>query len=235
MAMNGLEKSREIVAKNGTVSVLMTITGLNYREVSGLADLVFGRRLADEIHFTLMTPARKENMPIEVSVSEFIQVWRQLVHTFGKFNRKRERVFFRIFETGDMLKLAEVVGRERLWRGLTDLGDTGVKTGNGGVLFAVDGVTASYFPVSLWPHEAFLIDADAVNRLAHMQQFTIAELRTAQGETKKYTAGQLSKRENYRAAYRRAVTQWLDNFGHDYLKEEGVFFNGLRREVQERR
>ncbi len=212
----------------------MTLTKLNCTDLVGVADLVHDKNLADQVHFALMTPARAVNLAIEIGTQEMATIWAQLRELYQRDGSENlDQPAFKIFEVNDLAKLEAVVGSQKLWTSLTDLeSEQGVNISNGNLTFTLDGVRVDFYPVSLWPHEAFLIDADAVSRLPHMQQFTIAELRTGSGEAKKYNVAQLTGNEDYPTSYIRIVNAWVQHFGRGYLEEEAHFFQGLRQRAK---
>lgn len=232
VVMNGFKHAREVVIpyeEGGTISALMTLTRLNSGDIEGLADFVFENKLADEVHYCPMSPERAENFTIELDEEEFGHAWSELVGVFQRHGS--ERVFFKLFQLEDIKKLERAVGSHALWTALT--GESVRTFVEGNVIFEVEGVVVSFFPVSIWPHEAFFVDADGVNRVAHAQKFTLDELRRGSGETAAYTVAALTAREDYPSAHRRAVRHWWEHFGTAHYMNELEYFAGLRERAGE--
>lgn len=230
--LKGFERAREVVIPyetGGTISALMTLTRLNFRDIEGLANFIFENNLADEMHYCPMSPERSENFQIELDEKELGNAWRQIVRAFDRHGPKR--VFIKLFELDDLKKLERVVGSRALWRSLT--GESVRTFVEGSAIFEVEGVPVSFFPVSIWPHEAFFVDADGVNRVAHTQKFTINELRRGLKETAPYTIAALTPEENYPAAYRRAARHWWKHFGATHYINELEYFAALRKRAEE--
>ena len=232
VVMNGFKHARQVVVpyeSGGTVSALMTLTRLNFGDIGGLVDFVFENKLADEMHYCPMSPERSENFAIELDDEEFGHAWSELVRVFQCYGS--ERVFFKLFQLEDLKKLERTVGSRALWGALTD---ESVKTFvEGNVIFEVEGVVVSFFPVSIWPHEAFFVDADGVNRVAHAQKFTLEQLRRGTGEKAAYTIAALTSREDYPVAYQRAAHHWWERFGAARYMSELEYFAGLRERAGE--
>ncbi|MDP2669279.1 MAG: hypothetical protein Q8P07_05630 [bacterium] len=228
VVMNGFKYAREAIVpfkEGGTISALMTLTRLNFGDVEELAHLVFGENLADEMHYCPMSPERPVNFPIELTEEDLVLVWRALTRVFRLYGSKR--VFFKLFQLDDFKKLERVVGSRALWKALNS---KSIKTFvEGDVIFEIEGVVISFFPVSIWPHEAFLVDADGVNRAAHAQKFTLDELRRENGNPAIYNISALTPNENYLDAYQRTVNHWWKHFGAAHFMNELEYFAELQK------
>lgn len=231
-ALQGLRQAREIVASNGRVTSLFTLTELNYGSLLETADFLFGHGLIDQLHVTTLSPARAELIDLErFDLREF---WSQARHAFRKYEhnaRGDQRMFFRLYRHQELLKLAHVIGHREVARAF----EQGVEFAPGEVYLTLQDVPIVFAPLSLWPGETFLIDADGTYRTAYSISRTLAELRlgrTKDGEdTRGFSVETLSGDFDLPSLYRRCVDQWWKFRGRRYLKEEAEVLRRLRTQA----
>lgn len=254
VAMNGLRYAREITvppSKGGRVTSLFTVTKFNFNDLYTTANLLFlqndepfavdpgsGRRLdlIDEFHITTMSPVLPENLPIEIDTNEMRIVWGQVMKLYTEhLNEGREDVFFRIYRAPDIVKLADAVGRKKFWAAITNTDPDdpySVDIGIGFIRFYIDKVPALYYPLSTFPNETFLIDADATCRLPYCQKYSIVELRSGQSksgeDTTKYSVKQLDQNSSYADSYLEEVDWYWANFGKKALEKEAEIMDDIK-------
>jgi len=250
-AMEGLKKAREITKsprEGGKVTSLFTLTKINFRDISKVADMLFqpnpeskdGLDYIDELCITTLSPARDPNKPLELSpdfeqgdVSDFLIAWEQIKDISARYNKDRQRVFFGIYRMQDLEKLARAVGVSKF---LESLKPELVQAAGGAIIFYLDGVPIRYSPLSIWPQETFLIDADGANRVAYSPQYRLEELRTGQdikgNNISNFTVKQLDENSCYKESYENYAKHWWNFFGREHLKKEMAFIKRMREMAQ---
>ncbi len=243
IALKGLIRAKEITLphkKGGRISALFTITKLNYKDVLKTADFLFSNGLIDEFHITTIAPVRREHSQLEVSVKEFKKAWKQIVKIYKKYGlhkNGRERVFFRLYRHQDLEKLAYAVGVKKFLNAILIIDEEKkknplVEVAIGRIIFYIDGVPVTFSPLSTWPQETFLIDADGANRVAHSLKYTISDLRKGmrqQTKSSNYTVNQMNIKSDFVKSYHLAVDKWWEKFGKNFLREERDVFNRLQK------
>lgn len=230
MAISGLERAREVANE---VNVPYTLTNLNFGDVFETADFVLGQGLADGIDFTTMSPARLELLPYEISLEQMVAAWSGARDATSRYPG---HVFFRLYRHADLEKLMLVVGQSRFWSiflGETENTDNylvGVEVGK--ISLVLDGVLVTYAPLSTWPPETFLIDADGRYGMAYSIGYTLEELHAGvsrSGEDlRPFTVAQLAPQSNFQELYRKCVDQWWGFLGQKYFQEEMETFRRIR-------
>ena len=218
---NGIRHGRSILKPNGRLSSLMTITNLNYTDILPLAESLLSQNLVDQAHFTFMSSKREPNFAIEMKLAEWRIAWNQLKEAYQKYPDKIVIKFFRI---EDLDMLAQVIGTSKVFQRLQD--KKTMRASIGVLIFDIEGVEVHFYPVSLWPQESIVIDADSAYRTAYMQQYTIEQLRK-DPDKQKFTVCQLTAQSDFIESYHRCVDHWWTHFGKDILeKERAVFEKG---------
>ncbi len=213
VAREGIRLGREVADK---VTSLMTLTSLNYSTVREVGESLLVSGEVDEYHFTPMTPYRPVNMPIEMSPADFRVAFEQIAQLTSL---EPGKVFLRLYRIQDIIKLAEAVGHQKVWnamdQGLVDLGR---------IIFYIDNVEVTYYPLSIWPQEEVVIDADGVYRFAGSVQYSLEEYRNGENQAGKmidhYTSNQLDAESNLLREYKAAARKWWLFHGKRYLGEE---------------
>jgi len=226
VAITGLESARLVSDK---VTSLMTLTSINYADISATVDMLFSRALVDEFHVTTMTPYLPSNFSIEITEEEFRVAWRQLVNVFQKYP---DKIFFKIYRHQDLMKIAKAVGYEKFWKAFTRESDSpegpAVGVGDGFVEIVIDNVAVRYFPASIVLTETFLIDADGAYRTGGAQQYTLQELRRGvsnQGDAiNQYTFTPLTPTSKFAQVYEDSVNYWWKYWGANFLSQEKEAF-----------
>ena len=241
-AMNGLKHAREVVrsrAEGGYVASLLTLTTINAKDTLNVADVLLGgdgEPLVDKLNLTTMGPTNAINAALEMSVEDFAEGWTEIKRACEKYNTAdNERVSLGLYRIEDVEKLAAVVGEQKFLESFPqDAGEaeTRVKFRGNFIETHIDGVPVSYLPISIWPPEELLIEADAAYRVAYEGQFTLDELRTGRSkdgrDTKPYTVAQLTPETDFREVYEKAVDLYWQHFGHKKLDEEFAAFQRIR-------
>ena len=229
------------------MSCAYTITSINAHDVEATAELVLNaqsgsqRPLADAIDVTTMSPVRDDIAAYECSVEDLRTAWEQVVRLAGKWNTEdRSRVYFRIYRHGDVEKLANAIGPERFWDAFTDIGEDGcVRVEKGHISFMIDGVKVTYSPLSLWPNETFLIDADGAQRTAYSLKHTLAELRSGRADdgadVTGFTVQQLDPNSSFTDSYEKCVDVWWRSLGENYLAEELAMLQRIKAAAETHR
>lgn len=108
----------------------------------------------------------------------------------------------------------------------------------GKMTFKIDGVPVNYFPVSIWPPEEFIIDADGANRVAFSISHTLKDLQSGKdkegGDTNGYTVDYLNSNSDFIKTYQKSVDQWMEFKGKDFLKEEVEMFERIKKLSEEK-
>lgn len=148
---------------------------------------------------------------------------------------KKQRVFVRFYRHEDIEKLAGAVGYKKFWNSLeiepARQKNPKVESSIGRITFYIDGVPVTFSPLSTWPQETFLIDADCANRVAHSLKYTLAELQKGINKSKNYTVNQLNEKSNLVESYNKVVDLWWMKFGKNYLREEINVFNRIKSKI----
>lgn len=227
MTMQGMERAHEVLKEGGTVNSLMTLTNLNFCDVGNTANFLFENGLVDGMDITTMSPARPELAKFEISGPEMATAWKQIKQVSNKFNADDQKVYFRIYRHQDFEKLAHVVGVRKFRKALlnlTTVGDRVVNIDVGRITISIDDVYITYAPLSIWPSETFLIDADGANRVAYSLGYTLSELRSGKnnkGENiQQFTVEQLNENSSLKETYHKCVDLWSSTLGKRFLKEE---------------
>lgn len=206
-AITGLKRGAEIAKQT---NVLMTLTQINYKHVLETASMVF-QNGANQLHITPVSPTKKFSQAVDIE--EMRIALSQICRATKKFGK--EKIFFRIYRHEDLIKLAEVVGHKAFTKAFKSAFVRGSE-----LLLKLRGLTISYFPISLWPTETILIDADAAYRVAFSAEHTLSELRNGLEEL---TVSQLTENSNLQNEYHHCVSHWWNNFGNNFfLKEKEV-------------
>lgn len=242
-AMNGLRHAREIVrprAEGGYIASLLTLTSINARDVLKVADAVLdgedGEPLVDKLNIVTMSPTNAINAGLEMHVDDFAEGWSEIKRACEKYNTPgNERISLGLYRIEDVEKLAAVVGEQKFLESFPSdeaEAEKRVRTRGNFIETHIDGVPVSYLPVSIWPPEELLIEADAAYRLAFEGQFTLDELRTGRSkngrDTKPYTVAQLTPETDFHEVYEKAVELYWQRFGHKKLDEEFAAFQRIR-------
>lgn len=228
-AMAGLARAREVVKPDGRVTSLFTVTELNHAELVRTAHLLFGDEVVDEWHITTLSPARRDIAALECH--DLSEVWTQARRAFrqyGQASNSKQRIFFRLYRHQDLLKLARVVGPGAVLEALER--PTGFTPGE--VYLTLEDVPIVFSPLSLWPGETFLIDADGAYRTAYSISRTLVELRHGRSDDgedlRGFTVERLRPGFDLMALHERCVDQWWRFRGRRYLKEEIDVLRALR-------
>lgn len=241
-AMNGLRHAREVVkapSEGGYVASLFTLTKLNARDTGAVADTVFaeheGHPLVDKLNFTTMSPTNAVNRAIEIDTSDFAAAWEGIKAACAKWNTPgNERISLGIYRIQDIEKFAAIVGERTFLDALTaDEHDPFKVQFRGNFIeMHLDGVPLSYLPVSIWPPEELLIEADAAYRVAYEAQFTLDELHLGKSkdgqDTRAFTVAQLTPATDLQQVYEKAVDHYWQHFGSGRLDEECAAFARIR-------
>jgi len=229
-AIEGLANAKEIVKKNGRVSTLMTLSILNYLDISKLADYLLGNNniLIDELHITPMVPKQPNNYAVNLDQTAFDTVWSQFKEIFKKYNTESKyKCFFKMYNIEDITKLAKSVGLSNIQNAIL-----GINTNkppilhNGSITFFIENIPITYFPSSIWPQESIFIDADVTYRVAYAHQFTLRQLRM-KPELKKFTVTQITPESNLQEIYEQTVDHWWQYFGKEFLQKEQEIFKAI--------
>lgn len=252
ITMNGLRHAREITVppeKGGKVTSLFTLSNLNYQDknIEKTADMLLSgeKPLVDEFNITTMSATRESLNSIVISphyregdVEEFKEAWTQIKNVFNKYGRDesgKQKVYLRIYIHEDLEKLAYAVGPKKFMEAVKDREseDDYVGVDVGKMTFKIDGVVVNYFPVSIWPPEEFIIDADGASRVAFSIGHTLKELQSGKdkkgGDIKGYTVDYLNNDSDFIKTYQKEVDQWMEFKGKDFLKKEIEMFERIKK------
>ena len=234
-ALIGLQHAREVTKsapQGGRITSLFTLTSLNQASFEETAELLFARQtpLVDQLHVTTMSPTRPELELLEqMDLREFWSQARRVFSRHGSTAQGQQRIFLRLYRHQELTKLARVVGTKELSRAFTE----GVRFAPGEVYFTLDGVPCIFAPLSLWPGEEFLIDADGRYGMAYSIGQTLSSLRRGTNENSEdvsgYSVAQLTPGFDLRSLYQKCVDQWWRFKGQRYLEEEAEIFRLLTR------
>lgn len=235
MAINGIKGARKVSKR---ITSLFTLTNLNYQDIEGVADLLLGgtEPLVDQFRVTFVSPTNDTNAKLVVTPEQLAIAWESMQRITEKYGQDRigELGIYRI---GDVELLAAAVGEQKLVDVFTvqqDGSATLIADANM-LITEMDGVVVSYLPLSIWPPEEFLIEADAAQRTAHEAKFTLEELRSSrskQGEsTSAYTVSQLTPVSDFKSEYARCVDHYWQHIGAEKLLEEQAVWARIRSRV----
>lgn len=228
-ALVGLERAREILKPSGRLTSLYTVTEFNHASIEATADILFGRSLVDQWHVTTLSPARREIASLErMDLREFWVQAQRAFHTYGHNANGEQRVFFRFYRHQELLKLAEAVG----YGEVAEAFEHGVRFAPGEIHLTLQDVPIVFSPLSLWPGETFLIDADGTFRTAYSISKRLTDLRrghTRDGEdVRGFSVERLRSDFDLVELHHKCVEQWWKFRGHSYLEEEADIFRRLR-------
>lgn len=235
-AIRGLELGREVtksLEEGGRVTALFTTTSINHASLASAAKALFepaGKdALVDELHVTTVTPSKVDLLSLEQNdLTEFWKQTQEIYRRYGQANGK-QRVFFRLFRHHELAKLARVTSADEVRAAFSE----GIRLAPGEVHFNLHGVPFIYAPLSIWPGETFLIDADGAYRTAYSIGYTLADLQKGhniQGEDLTgYTIAKLKLGFNLARLYRRCVDVWWNFKGRQFLREEADIFKQLSK------
>ncbi len=225
VAMCGIEQGRKFSSR---VNSLFTTTSLNHNHLLETADLLLGRNLVDELHIATVSPARPEIGAIEQMDLHTWWQQAQVVAQRYKYNEKGDQqVFFRLFRHHELYKLASVVGRKKLLSSIEE--SAGLAPGE--IHFELEGVPIIYAPLSLWPQETFLIDADGRYGMAYSIGHSLVDLRKGRNnqgdDLTEFTVAKLQHGFDMNTLYHRCVGQWWNFKGQQFFGEEEALFRWL--------
>ncbi|MFA6414451.1 MAG: hypothetical protein WC217_01765 [Candidatus Paceibacterota bacterium] len=241
-AEKGLMHAREVIKDDGYVASLMTLTTINAGDITEVTDTLLkagknGKPLVDKLKLTTMSPTNDINKKIEMKVEDFAKAWGEIKTACTKYNTPdNERISLGLYRIEDIEKLAAVIGERKFLESFPADADMANEKGTafrGNFIdLRIDGVPVSYLPVSIWPPEELLIEADGAYRVAYEGQFTLDELHAGKSkdgrDTKPYTVAQLTPETDFREVYERGVDLYWQRFGHKKLNEEFAAFGRIR-------
>ena len=237
--IEGLRRAREVVKpkeEGGRVSSLFTLTTLNFKDVEGVAEILLspddqGNSLVDTMFITTMAPYRDSLKGIEVNIDDMTVAWEQVQSITKKYG---DRVVFRLYRHEDVEKLAHVVGVKKFLDAVED-----VQVDLDDVFITVDGVEIRYTPLSTWPKEELIVDADSWVRVAGGAQYTLNEYKRSEASDDmsadavgRYNVEKVSADSDYADVYKHVVNAWWERFGDHYFDEEVAVFDRLREQVK---
>ncbi|MDD2757896.1 MAG: hypothetical protein PHD72_00790 [Patescibacteria group bacterium] len=232
IALNGLQNAKKLLTpEKGKLTSLFTITKINFRGIYDAANFLFKNRLIDEFHVTPISAVRREIAGLALSKSNYKIVWLQIKKIWQKYqNKKESKIFIKIYQSTDLLRIAEAVGAKKFLKSFTDT--KSVRIDRGSISFVLDGVRMTYIPMSTCPSETFVIDVDGVYRLPYCLKYTLSELRKKVSKNNmdisSYSVAKLSDTSNFKNIFAVGVDQWQRNFGMNLLKEEQTVFKKIR-------
>ena len=227
-AIRGLEHGREVTKRGGRVTALFTMTSINHVDLKAAAKALFEptgcEAYVDELHVTTVTPIKKSLIDLEqLDLTTF---WQQAQSVYARYgqNDGRQRVFFRLYRHHELAKLARTTSKDEMRDALRD-----VRFAPGEVHFTLCGVPFIYSPLSTWPGETFLIDADGAYRTAYSIGETLVDLQKGKNKEGEdltgYTVeGHLKPDFDLARLYRRCVDMWWRFKGKQFLREEATIF-----------
>lgn len=232
VAIQGLEEARSFVkpmTKGGMVNSLFTTSSLNHAHLTKTADLLFENGLVDQFHIATVSPARPELASMEQL--DFRQWWKQCEEVFTRYGRDsqgNQRIFIRLYRHPELVKIGCAVGAKKLFGAIKET----AQVAPGEVHFQLSGVPIIYSPLSLWPQETFLIDADGTYRTAYSIGQTLIDLRRGRNDQGEdlggYSVARLTPDSDLEPLYRRCVDQWWNFKGRKFFEEELAVFDQLR-------
>ncbi len=210
LAREGIRRSRQVARK---VTSLMTLSKFNAHTVKSVVAELLESGEVDELHFTPVSPYREPNTPVLMDVADASIAFGQLLQLTSEVTANR--VFYRMYRVEDLEMFAHVVGFEQVRNGL----ENGM-IDHGRIIFHVNGVEVSYLPLSIWPQEEILIDADGMYRTAGSAQFTLAQYQAGGAKVSAYNVEQLTEHSSFNAVYQNAVRHWWSFHGKTHLDRE---------------
>lgn len=228
-AIAGLKEARKYtVTKNngGKITSLFTATTINCRCLSKTARLLMSQNLIDELHVIPASEVVSKNGKIVMNSNDWSIFWKQFKETKTIGSDYGVGVYLKLYKLDDVIKLSEVIGRQKFLKDFNDSKTVMVDRGN--ISFMVNNIRILYIPLSICPSETFVIDSDGQYRLAYCIEYTLKELgedKDSKGnDISAYTVSELKKDSSFRRLYREGAKQWMDNFGLKKLEEEIYFF-----------
>ena len=224
MASNGLARGQDILAPNGRLTVLFTLTSINAHAVAETVDVAMEN--ADEFHLSPISPRSglEELVPLDTDVEQMWCGVLKAVETHGA-----NKIMVRIYSVGELLRLAEVIGRKAVGRAFSR---ALVFPETAGCLLDLDGVRVSFFPPSLWPKEEIIVDSDAHYRLGYSGQFTLAEhqqgFSISGQDIFPYTVAKLTACSNFEELYPQCVETWWQLLGREKFQKEAEAIGELQ-------
>lgn len=227
-AMEGLKRARNVTKER--VASLFTLTTINHASLEAAAQALFeplGREaLVDEMHISTITPSKAQLLALEQhDLSIFWQQAKAVFKRYGKTNGK-QRVFFRLYRHQEIAKLARATSGGEVLEALRH-----ALLAPGEIYFTLRGIPFIYAPLSIWPGETFLIDADGAYRTAYSIGETLSDLQRGWNDDGRdlrgYTVEILENDFNLRKAYRQCVDQWWRFAGKNFFREEMEIIDNL--------
>lgn len=210
-AREGIRMGRQVADK---VTSLMTLTKLNSHTTQSVIETLLMSGEVDELHFTPASPYGEQIVPLIMGVPETRAAFAGLQQVAADA-AIASKIFYRMYRVEDLELLAQAIGhaavREGLEQGIVD---------QGRILFHVNGVEVTYFPLSIWPQEEVLIDADGTYRVAGSGQYSLEQYVRGEQNVSAYTADQLTATSDLIASYRKAVRHWWNFAGRQHLAQE---------------
>jgi MoaA/NifB/PqqE/SkfB family radical SAM enzyme len=244
LAINGLREVRKILKLGGYVASLFTMTKLNYFDIENTADILFTQnpndkkhKLADLMAITTMTPTNGKNEKIETSIDftkdnkEFGIAWQQIKNVTKKYGENK--IIVHIYRHFELEKIAKVVGEKNF---LKALAPKEIEIGLHEITFVVDGIRVRFSPLSTWPKEEMVIDADGVIRTALSGCYSLKEFKKDEiingKDIKRYSIEKADKNTDYVKVYQKTAEQWWNKFGKDYIQEEQEVFDRIKKRAK---
>lgn len=218
-ALKGIEAAHDILALNGSVSVLTTLTDLNYDALLATHEIL--PKGIGVWHVTTVTPARPELQPLSVTEAQFKESWDQL-----KRISKHRPVTLKFYWTNDLPKLIGAVGKKVFERAFAR-----ATADHSSVRFEIDGIEIRYFPHSIAPKETFVIDADVRFRLPYANAYSLQELQSGMSrfgeDLTPLTVGPVGPDSDLSALYQECARRWLELHFEQALAMEATIFNSI--------
>jgi hypothetical protein len=242
VAINGLQQARKIIKPTGYVASLFTMTKLNYFDIENTADILFSanpkcedKNLADLMAITTMTPTNPINSAIEIAKDfendnrEFDIAWQQIKKIVKKYGKNK--VIVHLYRHIDLEKIAKTVSENKFLKAIEN---SNIELHH--IQFEIDGVVVYFSPLSTWPKEEAVIDADAVVRTALSGCYSLEEYKKGIsniGENiTKYEIEKVTKRTNYIDVYKKTSQKWWNAFGKKYIQQEQEVFDRIKQRAK---
>lgn len=217
-AMKGLKHGRRILAPQGRLTSLYTLTSLNYHAVKEVGETI--APLVDQWHLTTMS-LRPGIGHMRASKRELDSALKEL---FGA--RWSTPVFLRTYSLKDFVLILEIVGREAARKALKK-----VRVGYNFIRIDLEGIPFYYYPKSLAVNETVVIDADGWWRFAYCIHYTLDELRAGKDKQGRdishFNITPVVKELDVKAQYAHAAETWWSVIGHDCLNAERAAVQGF--------
>ncbi len=219
LAREGILQGRRVADK---VTSLMTLTKLNSHTVKSVVEDLLLSGEVDELHFTPASPYREINVPHVMELEDTAAAFLQLIEVAPQVTEGK--MIYRMYRVEDLELLANAVGldkfQESFDEGLVD---------HGRINFRIDGVSFAYYPLSIWPQEEVLIDADGMYRVAGSGQFSLADYREGGRKVAAYEVEQLTGLSDLQSSYQKAVRLWWHFHGLAHLRQEAEVIRRIIR------